>query len=355
MTFLTAPKAVIFGCQGPDLLPQEAAFFSECQPLGFILFERNCLNRQQVKKLIADLRATVNHSSVPILIDQEGGRVVRLRPPEWRGAWPASLFGQMAQTDLKAAEQCVFWQASLIGQELAELGINLNCAPCADLLIPGADPIIGDRAYAQDWQIASQLSLQTIRGLQSQGITPILKHLPGHGRAPVDSHIALPVLDTPLADLESTDFLAFQTICQAINSDPNNQPWGMTAHVIYQALDALEPATHSCLVIDKMIRHFIGFQGFLISDCLTMKALVGSFAERAMKALQAGCDAVLHCKGDLNEMIEIAQVTPALSAASLRRLQAFDLSPPKPLSLAEQQTFQNHLKYQVDLFLATQS
>ncbi len=311
------PKAVIFGCQGTTLLPEEMAFFQQSQPLGFILFERNCQNRRQIQKLTSDLRATVNHDQVPILIDQEGGRVVRLRPPEWRSAMPAFLLGKMAQHDLEKACQETFLQASLIGQDLSEFGINVNCAPCADLLFPDADPIIGDRAYGQDPDIICELSLQTIRGLQSQGITPVLKHLPGHGRAPVDSHLELPIVTAPLSELEKTDFLAFQKICQVLQK---SEIWGMTAHVIYQALDSLEPATHSNPVLQRVVRQWIGFQGFLISDCLTMKALTGSFAQRATKALQAGCDAVLHCKGHLDEMKEIAAVVPSLSLESAAKL-----------------------------------
>ncbi|RZI46600.1 beta-N-acetylhexosaminidase [Candidatus Finniella inopinata] len=332
------PKAVILSCQGPELLPEERAFFKDVQPLGFILFERHCKSREQVKKLIEDLRSTVSHSFVPILIDQEGGRVVRLKPPIWRSAYPASVFGQLAEKDLALAGQCAFWQASLIGQELAEIGINVNCAPCADLFMPDADPIIGDRAFSDQVPIIHHLSLQTIKGLQSQGIIPIIKHLPGHGRAPVDSHKELPIVETPLDVLHKTDFLAFSQICQSLN-DRTPQPWGMTAHVVYNAVDTQLPATHSGVVTQKIIREFIGFEGFLISDCLTMEALEGSFTNRTEKALKAGCDAVLYCKSNLDEMVEVAKAAKTLSSQALQRLEKSLLPKVQTLSPSDQQDY----------------
>ena len=339
-------KAVLFSCQGPELLPEEAAFFKDVQPLGFILFERNCKNREQVKKLVDDLKATVDHSFVPILIDQEGGRVVRLKPPEWRAAYPASIFGQLAEHDLTLAGQCAFWQASLIGQELADLGINVNCAPCVDLFMLDADPIIGDRSFSDQITIICHLSLQTMKGLQSQGVIPIIKHLPGHGRAPVDSHKELPIVETPLETLEATDFLAFQEICQQVKLEgPQPMPWGMTAHVVYNAVDSLHPATHSTKAIQNVIRQWIGFEGFLISDCLTMEALEGSFTVRTEKALQAGCDAVLYCKSNLSEMKEVANAALPLSSNAYERLQGSLLSTVQTLSPAQQQDYQERLKH----------
>lgn len=344
-------KAVIFGCQGPELLPEEAAFFKRVQPLGFILFERNCKNRDQVKKLIRDLKATVDRSFVPLLIDQEGGRVVRLKPPEWRSAYPASVFGQLADRDLSLAGNCAFWQASLIGQELAELGITVNCAPCADLFMPDADPIIGDRAFSDQIPVIRHLSLQTLKGLQSQGIIPVIKHLPGHGRAPVDSHKDLPIVETPFEVLEKTDFLAFQEICHDLKTKSfQSMPWGMTAHVVYNAVDKEEPATHSAKVIQKIIRALIGFDGFLISDCLTMEALEGSFATRTDKAFQAGCDAVLYCKSNLDEMNDVAKVAKPLGTKALERLHRSLLPPAQTLSLAQQHDYQQNLKQCKELF-----
>lgn len=314
----TSPKAVIFGCSGLALTPEEKVFFESCNPLGFILFERNCQNPDQLKKLVADLKATVSHDNPPILIDQEGGRVVRLKPPYWSELPPAHTFGTLAASNLNAAIQQVYELAFKIGQELKAVGVTVNCAPCADLLLEGADPIIGDRAFSDQPELVALLSSQVIRGLQDAGVTPVIKHLPGHGRAPVDSHKQLPVVTTAFDELVETDFKAFQMICDQFNTQP--VPWGMTAHVVYDAIDSKNPATHSVAVIQEIIRDHIGFDGFLVSDCLTMEALSGSFEDRAQKAIESGCDAVLHCSGRLNEMIQVAVATPLISFESLKRL-----------------------------------
>jgi len=313
------PKAVIFGCSGLELLPEERSFFEHYQPLGFILFARNCKTPEQVKALVDSLKSTVLHEDVPILIDQEGGRVVRLLPPLWRQVPPAHIFGQLALENRELAAERVSDNAALIGYELGEIGVTVNCAPCADLLIPGSDPIIGDRAFSEDHKIVAELSLAMIEGLQKQNIIPVIKHLPGHGRAPVDSHKELPIVSSGEEELMRKDFEAFRLICAGIKARGMPQPWGMTAHVVYDAFDK-ETATHSALIIDRIIREHIGFEGFLISDCLTMEALEGSFSHRAQKALKAGCDAILHCNGHLDEMIEIAEATPSLSDVSLERL-----------------------------------
>ncbi|MBY0280930.1 MAG: beta-N-acetylhexosaminidase [Alphaproteobacteria bacterium] len=325
------PKAVIFGCSGPELLPEERSFFERCQPLGFILFARNCKTPEQIKTLVADLKSTVTHKDVPILIDQEGGRVVRLLPPLWREVPPAHIFGQLAYENIDLASECVQDNAVLIGYELDELGINVNCAPCADLLIPGSDPIIGDRAFSNHSEIVAELSLAMIEGLQAQNIIPVIKHLPGHGRAPVDSHKELPIVSSSKEELTDHDFEAFRLICEGIKARSLPQAWGMTAHVVYDAFDDKETATHSSLLIDRIIRAHIGFKGFLISDCLTMEALEGSFSNRARKAIKAGCDAVLHCNGHLDEMIEVAGATPDLSEISYERLRESHVSHPKTL------------------------
>ncbi|MBY0461654.1 MAG: beta-N-acetylhexosaminidase [Alphaproteobacteria bacterium] len=337
-------KAVIFGCSGPELLPEERSFFERCQPLGFILFARNCKTPEQVKTLAADLKNTLIHKDVPILIDQEGGRVARLLPPLWREVPPAHIFGQLANEDIDLASEGVHDNAALIGYELNEIGINVNCAPCADLLIPGSDPIIGDRAFSEHSQIVAELSLAMIEGLQSQNIIPIIKHLPGHGRAPVDSHKELPIVSSSREELIDHDFESFRLICEGIKARSLPEPWGMTAHVVYDAFDDKETATHSPLIIDRIIREHIGFKGFLISDCLTMEALEGSFSNRAQKALKAGCDAVLHCNGHLDEMIEIAGATPDLSEISLERLRKSRVSHPRTLSKEDK----DHLQLKLD-------
>ncbi len=341
------PKAVIFGCLGTELLPIERAFFERCQPLGFILFARNCKSPDQIKKLVQDLRQTVLHSDVPILIDQEGGRVVRLTSPTWRSVPPASAFGQLAQEKPEIAIESVFNNAVLIGNELQELGINVDCAPCADLLISGSDPIIGDRAFSEHPETVAELSLAMIEGLQNQNVIPVIKHLPGHGRAPVDSHKELPVIATSADELIENDFLAFHLLCEEIRERSLPQPWGMTAHVVYQDLDATETATHSSYIIEHVIRSQIGFEGFLISDCLTMEALEGDFSVRAQKALKAGCDAVLHCNGDLDEMIEIAGATPPLTKVAWERLESSKL--PRSIVLTKEEFKTMHLKLEAVL------
>ena len=295
---------IIFGLEGPTLSQKEKEFFEKSQPLGFILFQRNCITPQQVQELVHDLRSLVDHHA-PILIDQEGGRIVRLTPPHWPSFPPASLFGDlMAQDPQKAKIDCKI-NAINIAQTLKNLGIDVNCAPALDLFFENADPIIGDRSFSPNSEYVGVLGKEMISAFQSAGVTPIIKHLPGHGRAPVDSHKALPIVSASLQTLEKTDFKPFQDICSWISEHNHEWPWGMTAHVVYSEIDP-QPATYSPVIIQNTIRDYIGFKGFLVSDCLTMKALDGPYAERAQRALQAGCDAVLHCNGYLKEMEEIA-------------------------------------------------
>ena len=284
---------VIYGCEGLNLTQAEQDFFNKAQPLGFILFERNCESPLQVKALIAQLKACVNHTDVPILIDQEGGRVVRLKPPHW--------LPRPAAKTLTSA-QAVYDNALSMAHELVELGVTVNCAPCADLLIDGAADIIGDRAFSADPAIVTEYSLAMLKALEDGGIIPVIKHLPGHGRAPVDSHEELPVVEIDYATLNQTDFVPFKALAKA-----SKIAWGMTAHVIYSDIDPINVATQSRHVIDSIIRTEIGFKGFLVSDCLTMKALSGSFEEKARKSLQAGCDAVLMCKGTVQEFEDVAR------------------------------------------------
>lgn len=283
---------VIYGCAGPTLSVQEKDFFKNTQPLGFIIFERNCQNPTQLKNLIDDLKSTLNHQNIPILIDQEGGRVVRLKPPFWRERPAAKNF-----TNAKD----VFDNANEIAEELLKVGINVNCAPCADLLIEGADGIIGDRAFSNDPKIVSEYATAMLKGLEAGGVTAVIKHLPGHGRAPVDSHAELPVVETSLTDLRSSDFIPFKALAKV-----SNKAWGMTAHVIYNDIDKHNVATNSKKIITEIIRGEIGFKGFLVSDCLTMKALSGNFADKAKLAITAGCDAVLMCQGTIEEYAEVA-------------------------------------------------
>ncbi len=343
---LSHPRATIFGCSGPTLTADEKAFFQRYQPLGFILFSRNCNSPDQVKKLVADLRSCVNHPDVPILIDQEGGRVARLSPPYWRTYPHASLFGDMANDDLEQAKWCVEANSILIAHELMELGINVNCAPLLDLPAPGAHPIISNRAYSSSIDITVELAESCLLGFAQCGVTGVIKHLPGHGRAPADSHETLPVVSASAETLMESDFQAFKLLCERLQEYPHLTPWGMTAHVVYSDIDTFLPATHSPRVIEKIIRSSIGFSGCLITDCLTMKALEGRWSQRVENSFKAGCDVVLHCSGHFEEMLEVAIATPALTQ------ETYDLIKESLLKIPSQfidmdtleATLQGHLK-----------
>ncbi len=310
--------ACIFGCSGPHLTPEEAAFFREVQPWGFILFGRNIENQQQVRALVADLRASVGRPDAPILIDQEGGRVQRLRPPHWRRYPPARAY---AGQDPELA-----WLGGrLIADDLAGLGINVDCAPVLDVPAPGAHDIIGDRAYGDDPVRVARLARAFADGLIAGGVVPIVKHTPGHGRAGADSHLDLPVVGEARTKLEAVDFQPFMALADL--------PMAMTAHVVYTAIDPLRPATTSPVVIGEIIRGVICFDGLLISDDLSMKALSGDFTSRARDALSAGCDVVLHCNGDMDEMKAVAAGVRPLEGLAHRRAQAALASvsaPPQP-------------------------
>ncbi len=304
-------RAAIFGCQGTRLEPQERQFFAETNPLGFILFGRNCQTPDQVRHLVDDLRDCVGRADAPVLIDQEGGRVQRLKPPHWRDAPAAALFSRLAENDLDRAIEAARLNASLIARELFDLGITVDCAPVADVLQVNADPIIGDRSYGLDPVIVTALAGAVCDGLLDGGVLPVVKHIPGHGRADVDSHLKLPVVSASMADLQETDFAPFAALA--------SRPWAMTAHVIYQAIDGDCPATTSAKVID-VIRDQIGFTGILLSDDLSMQALSGDMARRTRDCLAAGCDVVLHCNGKMDEIVAVAGACSALSDSAAARI-----------------------------------
>jgi beta-N-acetylhexosaminidase len=304
---LSNERAILFSCAGESLTAEERAFFREAEPLGFILFQRNCRDRTQVRALIDDFRDCVGRSDAPVLIDQEGGRVARLKPSEWR-AYPAAA----RLAGLSEAEEAVRLGARLIADDLAEIGVTVDAMPVLDLPVPGADNVIGDRAYGGEPASVARLGRVACEGLLEGGVLPIVKHMPGHGRARVDSHKALPVVDEDAPTLEASDFAPFRAL--------HDMPWAMTAHVVYSAIDAKQPATLSPTIIGKVIRGRIGFDGFLVSDDIGMGALGGSFAARSAAALAAGCDAVLHCSGKLDEMREAAATAGPLTAAAKARL-----------------------------------
>lgn len=306
------PRAAIFGLSGPILLDREQAFFRDADPLGFILFARNCIDPDQVRALIGALRDCVGRDDAPVLIDQEGGRVQRLRPPHWRAAPAGSRFAALAERDENDAVEAAWLNARMLALELAELGITVNCAPVLDVPAPGAHTIIGDRAHGDTPERVALLGRAVCAGLLAGGVLPVIKHIPGHGRAGVDSHAGLPVVEVPRAVLERTDFAPFCALSM--------MPWAMTAHVVYTAIDPERPATTSPQVIETVVREWIGFDGLVLSDDLCMNALSGLPAERAAATLAAGVDVVLHCNGQLAEMEAVAAVCPPLGPKAQDRL-----------------------------------
>ena len=308
----TPPSAAVFGCAGLTLSDDERRFFAAVRPLGFILFARNIQSPDQVRALVAALRESVDRADAPVLIDQEGGRVQRLRPPHWRAAPPGAAFAELASRDAAKGREALYLNFRLIGRELAELGIDVDCAPVLDVPVPGAHDVIGDRAYGLRPSQVADLGRVVCEGLLDEGVLPVIKHIPGHGRAMVDSHLSLPVVDVSRAELEAEDFPSFRAL--------NDAPWAMTAHVVYTALDDRAPATTSAKVIGEVIRGLIGFDGVLVSDDLSMKALGGSFEDRTRGSLDAGCDLVLHCNGDMAEMQAVAAALRPLSEIARERL-----------------------------------
>jgi beta-N-acetylhexosaminidase len=303
---------VIFGVAGPTPSDAERRFFADADPLGFILFARNCSAPEQVRTLVDDLRTIVGRADAPVLIDQEGGRVRRLQPPRWRAAPAMAVFGDLCARDERRAVEAAWLNGRLIAAELAELGITVNCAPVLDVRHPGAHEIIGDRAFAGEAEIVALLGRAICAGLLAGGVLPVIKHIPGHGRAGRDSHEALPVVEAALADLEHVDFAPFAALA--------DMPMAMTAHVVYTAVDAAAPATTSATVVREVVRGIIGFDGLLMSDDLCMRALAGTPGERAAAAFAAGCDVVLHCSGDLDEMRAVARASSSLSDEAVGRL-----------------------------------
>jgi beta-N-acetylhexosaminidase len=302
---------VIFGCAGARLENAERDFFSRSDPLGFILFARNCVSPAQLTRLVADLRGAVGRADAPVLIDQEGGRVVRMGAPHWRVPPAAAIIGALAERDMAAAHGIAWLNARLIAAELDQVGIDVCCLPVLDLRFDGASPVVGDRAFSADGGIVAELGRAACDGLLAGGVLPVIKHLPGHGRAGTDSHLALPQVDAPLAQLENSDFRPFRAL--------NDMPLGISAHVCYSALDADAPATLSPTVIAAAIRGAIGFDGLLLSDDLSMEALAGSQGERARAALAAGCDVALHCNAKPDEMADVAASVDGLSAGARHR------------------------------------
>lgn len=293
-------KPVIFGVEGKELNAAEMELFGRHNPLGFIIFSRNIEDPEQLRKLIMQMKATVfPRNDVLVMIDQEGGRVARLKPPYWTELPPAASYAETIPVEtLNRVRTHVYNKYRLCAYELRKLGINVNCAPMIDVRFDGADDIIGDRAFSSDEYEVSELGKEVCEAHLMGNVFPVIKHIPGHGRANCDSHKGLPVVDASLEELRKKDFVPFKAL--------SKYPFAMTAHIKYTAIDAEKCATQSKKVID-LIRNEIGFKGILFSDDLSMEALAGSMKERAKKSLDAGCDVVIHCNGKMDEMKEIAE------------------------------------------------
>jgi len=321
-------SAAIYGCSGPVLTEDERAFFADTRPWGFILFRRNVDTPDQVRALVASLRDSIDDPSAPVLIDQEGGRVQRLGPPHWPKYPPGEAYLR-AVNDPSSARELVRLGARLMAHDLKDLGINVDCVPVLDVPVPGAHDIIGDRAYAHDPDTVTQLGRAAAEGLLAGGVLPIIKHIPGHGRAFSDSHHDLPVVHADFETLDGWDFAPFKAL--------SDMPMAMTAHVVYAAVDPKRPATTSKKAI-RLMRDHLGFGGLIMSDDLSMKALSGTLTERAEASLKAGCDVVLHCNGDLTEMKAVAKGVGRLkgkarhrAAAALARI----VHTPEPLDVVD--------------------
>ncbi|MDQ0463805.1 beta-N-acetylhexosaminidase [Caulobacter ginsengisoli] len=307
-------SACILGCKGHELTPDEVALYRDARPWGFILFRRNIDNPSQVRDLTAALRESVGRPDAPILIDQEGGRVARLQPPHWRKYPPGRAYGELAANDPLLRREITRLGARLMAHDLAGLGINVDCVPVLDVPQPGAHDIIGDRAYATTAEEIALLGRAAAEGLIAGGVLPVIKHIPGHGRSMADSHEHLPVVDAPRSALAAVDFAPFRVL--------SDMPMAMSAHVVYTALDPKRPATASRRVISEIIRGDIGFNGLLMTDDLSMKALSGDFTARARTALAAGCDMVLHCNGEMDEMTAVLKGVKPLAGKARRRADA---------------------------------
>src|SRR6202790_4812690 len=304
-------RAFITGISGPELSGEEREFIRSERPWGFILFKRNIETPAQVILLIRELRDAVGVPEAPVLIDQEGGRGQRFGPPHWPVYPAGAVFGRLYDIDRKLGLTAAGLSARLIAADLIETGVTVDCLPLADVPVAGADAVIGNRAYGTEPAKVAAIARAVTEGLAQGGILPVLKHIPGHGRATADTHFRLPEVETSRKELERTDFAGFQPLADL--------PMAMTAHVVFSALDPVHPATTSATIIEQVIRGVIGFQGLLMRDDVPMNALSESIAGRTRAILAAGCDMVLHCNGKLDEMREVVRETPELSGKALQR------------------------------------
>ena len=304
-------KAFITDCDGAEITAEERALFDGERPWGLIVFGRNVQSREQLVDLTASFRDVVGRPDAPVLVDQEGGRVQRLQPPAWRQLPPARDIGELYSFDPEGARRAAWLKARLIAADLHEVGIDVDCLPCLDVPVPGAHEVIGERAFSPDPSVVATLGRATVDGLMAGGVLPVMKHVPGHGRADADTHFDLPTVDASLEELEATDFAAFAPFADV--------PMAMTVHLVLAAVDPDRPATQSPVVIERIIRDRLGFQGLLMTDDLSMQALGGDVARRAVKCLEAGCDMVLHCNDTMANRRAVGRAVRPLSGRAARR------------------------------------
>lgn len=311
---MSESKAMIVGASGATLTSEEIAFYREQRPWGFILFARNIVDAEQVRELVAAMRDCAGSPNAPVFIDQEGGRVQRLRPPLAPNYPAGAALGALYQRDPNAGLRSAWLVSRLHAFDLRKLGITADCLPVLDVPVEGAHDVIGDRAYGKEPGIVAVMGRAAMEGLKAGGVLPVIKHIPGHGRAFADSHFNLPVVDATLDELRTHDFPPFRALSDA--------PMAMTAHVVYTAIDPDHPVTTSPRAVNEIIRGELEFDGLLMSDDVSMKALSGDFEERTRGIFEAGCDVVLHCNGLMDEMKAVATQTPVLSGEALRRATA---------------------------------
>ena len=309
--FLKKPIPIIFGVKSYKLKKKEKSFFRKSNPLGFILFERNCKNYKQTKLLIKDLKKTTSHKYTMIMIDQEGGRVARLKNPNWKSYPSAEYFGIKAKKNLSVAKKLIFKNSIEIAKDLKKLGINMNCAPVLDVKYDFTNNVIGDRSFSSNPRIVSELGKSFCNGLKKIGIIPIVKHIPGHGPSSKDSHKTTPNVDLDLISLNKKDFLPFKKL--------NKEPAAMIAHIVYNKIDK-EIACCSKEIIKKIIRKKIGFKGLLISDDINMKALKGTIKNKVKAILKSGCEIILHCNANIKEMMQIYSSIPLIKNKTLKKI-----------------------------------
>lgn len=304
-------KAFITGVKSSILSADERSFIQDENPWGLILFARNIEDHKQVRKLVDDFRERTGRSNAPVLIDQEGGRVQRLRPPLWESYASGDCLGRLWHADPVAGGRAIHLQSRLIAHDLEQLHINVDCLPVLDVPSDDCHDVIGDRAYSRDPEAVGTMGRHACEGLLEGGVLPVIKHIPGHGRAGADSHKELPQVGAERETLAKSDFIPFKML--------NDMPLAMTAHVLYSSIDTEQPATNSRYIIEDIIRKEIGFTGALMTDDLSMEALEGSFEDRTNAAMAAGCDLALHCNGDFREMEQVAAVCPVLHGVPLER------------------------------------